>query len=402
MNYLIFDTEQTYNYGFIVVNGNGEILHRCNLVLTNNFENRHLIGENTYKRKKPIYEADPDARFMGSGEGAEYIKTTLQKFNIEQIISHNISEDRRQLELLAQQTGVSFPEIPFYDSINLVKVLFPNNTQTALEAIISDISGIDVKQTHTALQDCDLLYHLIAPIIGFMPCFIQYKDIFAHDNDYEVTSNFFLHLNTIFPLPRPIEDIQTLLKMDDTAGNKKIVSNFLKRAATEFGLWVVEEYTKYGKNGNPLKTPGLRIDHSDNPDKQDDLLLIASLFTELNKIADIIIASCVKHQASQETNETINARFEAYKSTLDAEHIARAQQLEQKYKAREQALAEQERKFEEACAARIAAIDRTVANAIISKIGPIARGGLFNAEAKKVKTMVNNHDTQGLFDYFMK
>ena len=37
MNYLILDTEQTYNYGYIVVTEKGDILLRENLVLTNNF-----------------------------------------------------------------------------------------------------------------------------------------------------------------------------------------------------------------------------------------------------------------------------------------------------------------------------------------------------------------------------
>ena len=110
MTHLIFDTEQTYNYGYIVVNEKGEILLRKNLVLTNNFENRKLIGENTYKRKKPIYEKDPYAQFITSADGAKILANHLIEYNIEQIISHNISEDRRQLELLNQQTGISFPD----------------------------------------------------------------------------------------------------------------------------------------------------------------------------------------------------------------------------------------------------------------------------------------------------
>ena len=49
MNYLILDTEKTYNYGYILVNHNQEVLLRRNLIIQNNFENRNIIGENTYK-----------------------------------------------------------------------------------------------------------------------------------------------------------------------------------------------------------------------------------------------------------------------------------------------------------------------------------------------------------------
>lgn len=52
MNFLIFDTEQTYNYGYIVLDNNMKVIVEEDLVIINNFENRKLIGENTYKRKK--------------------------------------------------------------------------------------------------------------------------------------------------------------------------------------------------------------------------------------------------------------------------------------------------------------------------------------------------------------
>lgn len=388
MNYLIFDTEQTYNYGYIVVNERGDILLRENLVLTNNFENRKLIGENTYKRKKPIYEKDPYAQFVTSADGAKILADRMKKYAINQIISHNVSEDRRQLELLHTQTGIDFPDIPFYDSINLVKVLFPNNTQTGLEAIVSDITGIDVKQTHTALADCELLLTLISPIIEHLPYFIKYQDIFAHDADYEITEKFFSNLNAILPLPKNVKVVQSILGMDDARGDKTKVNNFLKKASLDYHFWDMFECVEYSeKTGKALKTPGLEMRTGAN---FQDAVAIGALFTSLDKIGEAICSACVAYQATQETDEMLVEKLNIYKTTFDTEFAAREAAFA-KY------CADREAEF----AARETAIRNTVATALMNKIAPVVNGGLFNSESRTVKNLVKANDTQGLYNYFM-
>ena len=388
MNYLIFDTEQTYNYGYIVVNERGDILLRENLVLTNNFENRKLIGENTYKRKKPIYEKDPYAQFVTSADGAKILADRMKKYAINQIISHNVSEDRRQLELLHTQTGIDFPDIPFYDSINLVKVLFPNNTQTGLEAIVSDITGIDVKQTHTALADCELLLTLISPIIEHLPYFIKYQDIFAHDADYEITEKFFSNLNAILPLPKNVKVVQSILGMDDARGDKTKVNNFLKKASLDYHFWDMFECVEYSeKTGKALKTPGLEMRTGAN---FQDAVAIGALFTSLDKIGEAICSACVAYQATQETDEMLVEKLNIYKTTFDTEFAAREAAFA-KY------CADREAEF----AARETAIRNTVATALMNKIAPVVNGGLFNSESRTVKNLVKANDTQGLSNYFM-
>ena len=414
MNYLIFDTEKTYNYGFIVVDDKGTIQYETNLVITNNFENRNLVGENTYKRKMPIYSKDPHARFVIAADGANFINTIFNQYHIDQIISHNVSEDRRQLELLSQQTGVVFPAIPFYDSINLVKVLFPSNTQTGLEAIVSDVTGIDVKQTHTALQDCHLLLNLIRPILEYIPYFIKYQEIFAHDSDYEITQKFFANFNKIIPLPKNIKDITTILGMDDSPGNKKTASNFIKRMADPYKFWEVNECIEYSeKTGKPLKTPGLMIQNGEN---FNDAVVISVLFASLDKISESIVSACVAHQASQETDEMILARLEAYKTSMEAAYNEKQKILEAEYKDKEHILSEREKNFnnycenqtaelkrrEWECGQAQAAIPHNVACMLMNKVAPLVDGGLFNAEAKRVKEMIRNNDLQGLYNYFMR
>ncbi len=406
MNYLILDTEQTYNYGYIVINEKGEVLLRKNIVITNNFENRKLIGENTYKRKKPIYEKDPNAIFINSAEGAALIAKDLRDYNIEQIISHNISEDRRQVELLTTQTGISFPEIPFYDSITLIKVLFPNNTQTNLEAIMSDITGIDVKQTHTALQDCELLYSLIGPIIKYLPYFIKYQEIFAHDSDYEITHLVFTNLNNILPLPKNIKLIQNILQMDGNIGDKRRVSNFFKSTSESYHFWEIVECIEYSeKTKAPLKTPGNEVRVGAN---FTDATTIGVLFTSLDKIAETICSNCVTYQASQETNEMINEKIKTYLDNFETTLAAKELELERAYSQKETELETQRKEFEaqiiderKALSQKELELERATVNMIIQKIGPIVKGGIFNFKAKKVKKLVKSCDVQGLYNYFM-
>lgn len=401
MNYLIFDTEQTYNYGYIVVNEQGEQLHRKNLVLTNNFENRNIIGENTYKRKKPIFEKDPDVQFVISSDGANAIKTVIKDYNINYIISHNVSEDRRQLENLSLSTGVKFDETPFYDSINLVKVLFPNNTQTSLESIVSDISGVDVKQTHTALQDCDLLYNLIFPIIEYMPIFIKYQEIFAHDGNYEITYNFFTKLKSLTPFPRTMEEIQEVLNYDTDSGKKRICSNFLKDIAKNYHFWEIEEYTKYGKKGDALKTPGLKVVLSKNVELVEDLYNISALFLNLDKISDTIITSCVKHQSAQETDEVVLAKLEKYKEILKEEYCVKysfdKKALEEEYNKKNIQMEEEYNKRYQLIFER----EEVLGARLFNMLNIVFNEGFFGSEKKKIKTMLANKDRDGIFKYFL-
>lgn len=296
MNYLILDTEKTYNYGYILVNHNQEVLLRRNLIIQNNFENRNIIGENTYKIKKKFYEADPDARFISSAEGANIIANDLSTNNIDFIIAHNANEDKRQLELLHQQTGVSFPQIPFYDSINLVKILFPNNTQTGLEAIVNDITNGSIQQTHTALQDCDLLLSFILPILPYLGYFIEYREIFAHDNDYEITYKVLSNLKQILPLPKSIKEIQNILGID-SRGDKTKLTNFFKKTSQSYDFWT---------------TDGSNINKSEN---FQTVIALANLMTSLEQIRGCIIQSCSKYKDSNESIEFrhLSEELEGYK-----------------------------------------------------------------------------------------
>ena len=400
MNYFILDTEQTYNYGYIIINEKGDVLLRENLVISNNFENRKLVGENTYKRKKAIYEKDQYCRFVTSADGANIIANRLKEYNVDQIISHNVSEDRRQLELLTQQTGISFLEVPFYDSITLVKVLFPNNTQTGLEAIVSDITGIDVKQTHTALADCELLLTLIGPIVEYLPYFIKYQEIFAHDSDFEITQKFFTNIQSVFPLPKNVKIIQNALGMDENRGDKTKVNNFLKKTSAEYHFWELVECVEYSeKTGKALKTPGLEVRVGANID---DAVAISALFNNLDLIGETICSMCIAYQASQETDERILEKLNLYKAEFDNEFSAKEKAFEKKCSEREAELARREAEFEKMCAARDAAYKSSVASAISKKISSIMNGGFFNKDAKTVKNMVKMNDINGLYNFFMR
>lgn len=395
MNYLILDTEQTYNYGYIVINEIGEQLVKKNLVVKNNFENRKLIGENTYKRKLPIYEKDNDAIFISSAEAASHLSQMIQNYNIDTIIAHNASEDKRQVELLAQQTGIEINTPEFYDSISLVKILFPNNSQTSLEAVVEDITGINIKQTHTALQDCQLLYMLINPVIKYLPQIIKYQEIFAHDSNYEITATFFENLDHIYPFPKDREEIAAILNMED---HKKMVNNFIDEIASCFHLWEVKEYVKMGKTGKPLKTPGKAVHLID----KNEVNAIADIFVNIDSIADMVVSSCVKYQAEQESNEDVAEKIKLYKAELEKEYAKQKASLEKNYKYKLDTLNKKAEAFNKEMEQKQAEYKNMVANHLMTKLQPLFNGGLFNSEAKMVKNLVKTNNKKALLDWLTK
>ena len=383
MNYLILDTEKTYNYGYILVNHNQEVLFRRNLIIQNNFENRNIIGENTYKIKKKFYEADPDARFISSAEGANIIANDLSTNNIDFIIAHNANEDKRQLELLHQQTGVSFPQIPFYDSINLVKILFPNNTQTGLEAIVNDIINGSIQQTHTALQDCDLLLSFILPILPYLGYFIEYKEIFAHDNDYEITYKVLSNLKQFLPLPKSLKEIQNILGID-SRGEKTKLTNFFKKTAQSYDFW---------------KTDGSNVNESKN---FQTVIALANLMTSLEQIRGCIIQSCSKYNdtAANSTDfKYLSEELEGYKRLireyekrlLDYEEYVHQMSYEynqqiSNYENENSHLREENQSIRTARRRpRIdsSAIESALIEKMILRFQTLKRGGIFNREARR-------------------
>lgn len=397
MNYLILDTEKTYNYGYILVNHNQEVLLRRNLIIQNNFENRNIIGENTYKAKKKFYEADPDARFISSAEGANIIANDLSTNNIDFIIAHNANEDKRQLELLHQQTGVSFPQIPFYDSINLVKILFPNNTQTGLEAIVNDITNSSIQQTHTALQDCDLLLSFILPILPYLGYFIEYKEIFAHDNDYEITYKVFSNLKQILPLPKSIKEIQNILGID-SRGDKTKLTNFFKKTSQSYDFWI---------------TDGSNINKSKN---FQTVIALANLMTSLEQIRGCIIQSCSKYKDSNESIEFkhLSEELESYKRRVreyEESLLNYDNYLQQKLHEHELQIAVYEdvnnRLKEENLSLRAARrrprVDPSVIeSALIEKMTlrfqTLKRGSIFNREARRFKKAWKKKNIKVVFE----
>lgn len=376
MNFLIFDTEQTYNYGYIVLNDSMKIILEEDLVITNNFENRKLIGENTYKRKKPIYEKEANCKFVSSASGAKRMQEVLSKYKIDYIIAHNSNEDKRQLELLSQQTGIKFPDVPFYDSVKTVKFFFPNNVQTNLKDTISDITGLNIKQTHTALADCRLLEGLISPISASLPILIKYQDLFITQED-NINQIFFSHLKDFFPLPKNIKEIQNIGGFNSSRGDKTKLNNFLKKMA-ELKFFELSDCVEYSeKTGKPLKTPGIMVttgEHFDN------LLKISYLYCNINNFQKQIEAYCINKMMEAEEDTDVVQQVEIYKNNLDKIYQVKVQNLE--------------KEWEE--------LQGTVATLIIKKINPIIKFPLFNKELKYIKTLIANNDMQRLYEYFIK
>ena len=392
MNYLIFDTEKTYNYGYILVNDKQEVLLKRNLIIKNNFENRNLIGENTYNTKKKYYDNDPVARYVSSAEGANIIANDLSTNEIDYIIAHNCNEDKRQLELLHQQTGVSFPQIPFYDSINLVKLLFPNNTQTGLEAIVNDITNGSIQQTHTALQDCELLYTIISPILPCLGYFIEYREIFAHDNDYEITHKVLTNLDKILPLPKSTKEIQEILNIE-SRGDKTKLTNFFKKTSQSYSFWTFD---------------GSMVNKSDN---FEIVKALANLMASFEDIKELVTQSCSGYTSVKEDS---SEKIEAYEKLM-ATYESRLQEYDKflndkihEYNCQISNYEEEIRKLkEENAALRTArrrprinstAIEDAVIQKMIANFELLKHGGIFNRNTRRFKKALKKRDSKTLFE----
>ena len=389
MNYLIFDTEKTYNYGYILMNDKGGTLLKRNIVVTNNFENRNIIGENTYKTKKKYYEADPNACFISSSEAAAMIVKDLSQ--VDYILAHNCSEDRRQLELLHQQTGVNFPQIPFYDTINLVKIFFPQNIQTSLEAVVNDISDSPIQQTHTALQDCELLEMIISPILPYLGYFIEYQEIFAHDNDYEITQKVLSNLDKILPLPKKMEDIQTVLGIE-SRGDKTKLTNFFNKTSQNYNFWNIT---------NKIVDKGTHFD---------TVKILSNLMKALPDIKNLIIQSCSKYTPDVATIEP-KEDLSAYKKQLEKEYQDKLNTLKDQYGWQMLECEEEIRNLKNEVSrlsnsrrrARpdVAAVETALVRRMIANFNTLSHGSIFNKNARFFKKCLKKRDAQALFDMLL-
>lgn len=328
------------------------------------------------KEKKPIYEKEPNCKFVSSANGAKKIQEVLSKYKIDYIIAHNSNEDKRQLELLSQQTGINFPDIPFYDSVKLVKFFFPNNIQTNLKDTISDITGLNIKQTHTALADCRLLECLIGPIGNFLPTLIKYQDLFTSKED-DIEFTFFCHLRDFLPLPKNIKEIQSLSGFSNNRGDKTKLNNFLKKMA-ELKFFELNDCIEYSeKTGKPLKTPGIVVTAGEH---FDDSLKINYLYCNINIFQGYVETYCINKLMEAEEDTDIIQQLEIYKNNLDRIYQVKAKNLEEERKK----------------------VQETVARLIIEKINPIIKFLFFNKELKYIKTLISNNDIQKLYEYFIK
>lgn len=389
MNYLIFDTEKTYNYGYILVNDKGDILLKRNIVITNNFENRNIIGENTYKTKKKYYEADPNACFISSSEAAAMIAKDLSQ--VDYILAHNCSEDRRQLELLHQQTGVDFPQIPFYDTINLVKIFFPQNIQTSLEAVVNDISDSPIQQTHTALQDCELLEMIINPVLPYLGYFIEYQEIFAHDNDYEITQKVLNNFDKILPFPKKMEDIQFALGIE-SRGDKTKLTNFFNKTSQSYHFWNV---------ANKIVDKGINFDI---------VKVLSSLMKALPDIKNLIIQSCRKYSPDTVTIESKEDLSE-YKKQLEKEFQNKIDALKDQYGWQmleyEEEIRNLKNEMNRLSNSRrrvrpdVAAVETALVHRMIANFNTLSRGSIFNKNARFFKKCLKKRDAQALFDMLL-
>ena len=254
-NFMIIDTEKTYNVGVVIFNK--KIIYKRQFVVKENFEDRKLCGEQNYKRKKALFENNPDVEYGNAVEICDKLTHLVNNYQIETIFAHNCAEDRVSITNLYNQCKAYcssqniFDIANLVDTIKIVKTLYPENIYTSLEETINDILGISLHQVHTALDDCIWLSTILIPM---SECLDLYTDAEYMMNNLK--DNAIIDIINFFPEEREISDVELFTLIADADEDEytiRTLNNRLKELVTHNILSVREEIKK-GKNGQPLKT----------------------------------------------------------------------------------------------------------------------------------------------------
>ncbi len=251
MNYIILDTEKTYNIGRIVVSSDAKILKEREYVIQSHFEDRRICGENNYNRKKKYFAEKKNIIFTQNPiQCISQLINDIKKYSINTIIGNQVSEDRIQIGQLTheveQYAKLNFSileNINWFDMQKLTKIIFPNN-KTNLKDLVSDIYGQDIIQTHTALDDTKLCWVLLSKSI-------QYMQLFNYDIDFNNTLYYDI-CKTI--LTTTVFSSKGFLEMyPQQRYTSRVVTNLCNNMV-EYSFLKKNERTMYGKTGKELKT----------------------------------------------------------------------------------------------------------------------------------------------------
>ena len=254
-NFMIIDTEKTYNVGVVIFNK--EIIYKKQFVVKENFEDRKLCGEQNYKRKKTLFENNPDVEYGNAVEICDKLTHLVNNYQIETIFAHNCAEDRVSITNLYNQCKAYcssqniFDIANLVDTIKIVKTLYPENIYTSLEETINDILGISLHQVHTALDDCIWLSTILIPMSECLDLYTDAEYIMNNLKD-----NAIIDIINFFPEEREISDVELFTSIADADEDEytiRTLNNRLKELVAHNILSVREEIKK-GKNGQPLKT----------------------------------------------------------------------------------------------------------------------------------------------------
>ena len=406
MAFMILDTEGTpkvYNIGYMVIDENANVLAKEDILIYNRFEDPRWVGEATRKTKEKYYKT---ATKLNPSETVNKLKKVISKYSVECIIAHNAPHDKKEIEALKDDTGIAMKDIPFYDSINILKFYFPSDRYNNLQDSISNLAGMNIRQRHTALADCELIYLFIKPLANYLKYFITYKEVFDNDNDYEITEKFFMNFSDDIyrKLPLNIKKIQSILKMDENSGDKKKVSNFLKK----YTFWTLKECIEFSeKTGRPLKTPGLEL--CENTETH-IALEISKIFSTKETCKDLMIKNAESFFANNPDDEDVKAEIEKYKAILKKEFESKLEEINKEYSDKQIQLSneyqnkttELENNFKEKeyfLTKEISEKEKELGKVIASKIEPLITG-VFNSKRKYIKNLIKSDCYESIYEYF--
>lgn len=327
-NFMIIDTEKTYNIGVVVFNK--EIIYKRQFVVKENFEDRKLCGEQNYKRKKALFENNPDVEYGNAVEICDKLTHLVKNYQIETIFAHNCAEDRISVTNLYNQCKVYcssqniFDIANLVDSIKIVKTLYPENLYTSLEDTINDILGVSLHQVHTALDDCLWLSTILIPMADCLDLYTDAEYIMNNLKD-----NAIIDIINFFPEKQEISDIELFTLIADADEDEytiKTLNTRLKELVAHNILSVREE-ARVGKNGQPLKTTS-KIYQFTNPFglniiKKVKYFKTTDFQTQIEKLASEMLLP----YTNQNQQENLTIFKEQIKKELEEQYLKQLNQL---------------------------------------------------------------------------
>lgn len=353
MNHIVFDTEGTYNIGYVILDADCEkVLCEKQLVISENFNNPKLVGEEMHKVKTRRF-TETNAIFCSAVEAITALNKDLKEYQVKYAWAYNLNVDIKSITMIFNQAAPyektltnPIDQLHCCDLAALVKFIYEikQGENYNLEFFISDKLSRKVTQFHDGLTDAKWCSYILKGV--FAPeVYAEAKTIFAQ-MDIAMSNAIEIASLTIGAQGFSADDAISILNPSDYT--VKTLNTRLNKLV-EAGFLTKYECPKYGKNGNLLKTTltkykrvndkvilsiatmYLTLEGKENMKKEIKTKLLSHIFSGLSEEQNIDIA-LIKKALEDEFNlckQTLEIKYSDAMEKVAKEKIKIKQTAEQ-------------------------------------------------------------------------